>query len=139
MLGRLFFSFPGGVPGIALLLLRAVFGVALLMQGGRYVGEANASPGAWIMGVGTLAAGGLLLVGFLTPIVGVMAAMGAIGIAISWLPGCTENIFDCRLALAFGFAILGTIIAFGPGALSIDARLFGRREIIIPPRIPSQS
>ena len=121
-----------------MLLLRAVFGIALLLQGASYVGETNASPGAWIMGVGTLAAGCLLLIGFLTPIVGVIATVGAIGIAISWLPGCPENIFDCRLAWAFGFAILGTITAFGPGALSLDARLFGRREIIIPPRIASQ-
>jgi uncharacterized membrane protein YphA (DoxX/SURF4 family) len=122
---------------MALLLLRAVFGVALLMQGACYATETNASPAAGILGAVTLAAGGLLFIGFLTPIAGVMAAMGAIGVAVSWLPGCTQNLFDSRLALAFGSAMLAAIIALGPGSLSIDARLFGRREIIIPPRVPS--
>jgi hypothetical protein len=134
--GRLFFAFPGGVPGVALLLLRAVLGIALLMQGACYVGETNASPAAWIMAAATLGAGSLLLVGFLTPIVGGMVAVGAIGVAVSWLPGCTQNLFDSRLALAFGTALLAAILALGPGALSIDARLFGRREIIIPRRMP---
>ncbi|HEV8038095.1 MAG TPA: hypothetical protein VGP62_04465 [Bryobacteraceae bacterium] len=135
-MGRLFFAFPGGVPGVALLLLRAVLGIALLMQGACYVGETNASPAAWIMAAATLGAGSLLLVGFLTPIVGGMVAVGAIGVAVSWLPGCTQNLFDSRLALAFGTALLAAILALGPGALSIDARLFGRREIIIPRRMP---
>jgi uncharacterized membrane protein YphA (DoxX/SURF4 family) len=119
-----------------LLLLRAVLGIALLMQGACYVGETNASPAAWIMAAATLGAGSLLLVGFLTPIVGGMVAVGAIGVAVSWLPGCTQNLFDSRLALAFGTALLAAILALGPGALSIDARLFGRREIIIPRRMP---
>jgi hypothetical protein len=30
--------------------------------------------------------------------------------------------------------MLVTIIGLGPGAFSLDARMFGRREIIIPPR-----
>lgn len=119
-----------------MLLLRAVLGIALLMQGACYVGETNASPAAWIMAAATLGAGSLLLVGFLTPIVGGMVAVGAIGVAVSWLPGCTQNLFDSRLALAFGTALLAAILALGPGALSIDARLFGRREIIIPRRMP---
>jgi uncharacterized membrane protein YphA (DoxX/SURF4 family) len=88
------------------------------------------------MAAATLGAGSLLLVGFLTPIVGGMVAVGAIGVAVSWLPGCTQNLFDSRLALAFGTALLAAILALGPGALSIDARLFGRREIIIPRRMP---
>jgi hypothetical protein len=33
--------------------------------------------------------------------------------------------------MVFSIAILLAIIVLGPGAFSVDARLFGRREIII--------
>jgi uncharacterized membrane protein YphA (DoxX/SURF4 family) len=139
VLGRLFFAFPGGLPGIALLLVRAVFGTALLMQGNCYVSEPSSTAADWLVGVGTLAAGGLLLIGFLTPIVGAVVGMGAFGIAVSLLPACTPTMFDSGLALVFALAMLVTIISLGPGAFSVDARLFGRREVIIPPRVfPSQ-
>jgi uncharacterized membrane protein YphA (DoxX/SURF4 family) len=132
VLGRLFYAFPGGLPGIALLLLRAVFGIALLMEGRCYVGELDPTPVAWLVGLGTLASGVLLLIGFLTPIVGAIVGTGAVGIAVSVLPTCTPTVFESGPALVFGSAILGTIIALGPGAFSVDARVFGRREIIIP-------
>jgi hypothetical protein len=48
------------------------------------------------------------------------------------LPVCTPVIFDSRLSIALGAAMLVAIAVLGPGALSIDARMFGRREIIIP-------
>jgi uncharacterized membrane protein YphA (DoxX/SURF4 family) len=134
MLGRLFFAFPGGLPGIALLLLRAVFGVALLVEAGGYVGDLNLTRAAWLAGLGALAAGGLLIVGFLTPIVGAVVAAGAVGIAVSLLPVSTQTLFGSKPATVFGLAMLVAIVALGPGAFSVDARLFGRREIIIPPR-----
>ena len=70
--------------------------------------------------------GALLLIGFLTP----AAAAGAIGL---WLfPGRNPNLFAGGFSAAFPLAILLSLIMLGPGAFSIDARLFGRREIIIP-------
>ena len=135
MLGRLFFAFPGGLPGIALLSLRAVFGVALLVEAGCYVRELNLTPAAWLVGLGALAAGILLIVGFLTPVVGAAVAAGGVGIAVSLLPASNQTVFDSGPATVFALAMLVTIIALGPGAFSVDARVFGRREIIIPRRI----
>jgi uncharacterized membrane protein YphA (DoxX/SURF4 family) len=135
-LQRLFPAFPGGSPGMALLLLRAVFGLALLTQGIFYWQRSTLTPEVWLVGLMAVILGSFLLVGFLTPIVCVLVALAAIGIALSLLPNSAPNLFDSRPALIFGFAILAAITILGPGAFSVDAHLFGRREIIIPARTP---
>jgi len=40
---------------------------------------------------------------------------------------------ESKLALLPIIAIAGAIALLGPGAFSIDARLFGWKEIVIPP------
>jgi hypothetical protein len=48
-------------------------------------------------------------------------------------------LFDSKPALIFALTMLLAIIGAGPGRFSVDARVFGRREIIIPPReFPSE-
>jgi uncharacterized membrane protein YphA (DoxX/SURF4 family) len=81
----------------------------------------------------TIAAGVLLLVGFLTPLVALLVTAGAGGVAFSLLPACSQNLFDSKISVIFGFTMLVAILGLGPGAFSVDARVFGRREIIIPP------
>jgi uncharacterized membrane protein YphA (DoxX/SURF4 family) len=71
-------------------------------------------------------AGVLLLIGLWTPIVGTVITVVEVWVVCSvksdpWTP--------------IVFATLGAIIAMvGPGAWSIDARLFGRKRIEIPER-----
>lgn len=120
------------MPGITLLLLRAVFGVALLVQGGFYLRGPDPAPGEWFVGLTALAAGVLMLIGFLTPIVGVVVGVGGIGVGLSLLPSCATTLFESRTLIVFAVTMLLTIIVLGPGAVSVDARIFGRREIIIP-------
>jgi uncharacterized membrane protein YphA (DoxX/SURF4 family) len=124
---------------MALLLLRAVFGLVVLVEGGFYLAEPSATMAAWFMGLSAFAAGGLLLIGFLTPIIGAIVAVGAVCVGLSLLPACVPTLFDSKISLIFGLTMLISIIGLGPGAFSVDARVFGRREIIIPPRtFPSQ-
>ena len=73
----------------------------------------------------TFVIGGCLLIGFLTPIVAVIIGGGAIIIALSALTLPTQSLVGV-IILAAALALLG------PGAFSVDARLFGRREILIP-------
>jgi uncharacterized membrane protein YphA (DoxX/SURF4 family) len=134
VLRRLFFAFPGGWPGLALLLLRAVLGMAILTQGSFYIGEPNPTTATWFMGLSAFASGALLLAGFATPIIGALVAVAAAAVGLSLLPGCVPTLFDSKISLIFGLTMLVTIIGLGPGAFSLDARMFGRREIIIPPR-----
>jgi uncharacterized membrane protein YphA (DoxX/SURF4 family) len=114
------------------LLLRAVIGVAIIVQGGPYVGAPDAALGSWLVGLSALVSGCLLLIGFLTPVAGVVVVLDVVGISVSSLPPIPPGVFDSRAALIFAMAILLAIIGAGPGRFSIDARVFGRREIIVP-------
>ena len=138
LLRRLFSAFPAGLPGIALLLLRAVFAAGLVVQGMSYLGDPDGAPSTLVIGVISVAAGALLLIGLLTPIVCGVVGLAGIAIRCSLFPSCTHPLFDSGTQLLFAVSILLAIIVLGPGAFSVDARLFGRREIIIPRRSPCQ-
>jgi uncharacterized membrane protein YphA (DoxX/SURF4 family) len=76
--------------------------------------------------------GAVLLIGFLTPIAGASASLGNLAIAVSWFQTSGENTHDKTVAALFLVVMSIAITLLGPGAFSLDARLFGRREIIIP-------
>jgi uncharacterized membrane protein YphA (DoxX/SURF4 family) len=135
----LFSTFPGGWPGAGLLLLRAAIGVTTIIQGGLYLADLdNLTVEAATVGLVAITTGVLLLVGFLTPVAGALVGLGTLGIGLAWFPAAARNLFDAKLPTVFAVIISAAIVFLGPGALSIDARLFGRREIIIPPisRLP---
>ena len=134
-LQRFFFAFPGGSPGVALLLLRTALSLAVLVQGGLYFRTTNTTPAQWTAGLTLILGGVLLLIGFLTPVAGGIVGLGALGIWLSRLPLSATTLFDSSVAVVFGATILFAIVILGPGAFSVDARVFGRREIIIPPPI----
>ena len=117
------------------MLFRAVFSLSLLLAARAYLTAGWSLPVASLLGLAALAAGVLLLVGFLTPIAGTAVGLGGIGVALSLLPACTPPVFDSRLSMVFAVTMLIGIILLGPGAFSIDARVFGRRQIIIPPPV----
>jgi hypothetical protein len=122
-----------GLPGIALLLLRTTVGLTMLIGDGACLLEAADRPVVYVASVLGILAGGLLSVGFLTTVAGIGGGMVAMLTAFKVLPICASGGFDSWLGLMFGLAILLALAILGPGAYSIDARLFGRREIIIPP------
>ncbi|MBC7926944.1 MAG: hypothetical protein H7039_14945 [Bryobacteraceae bacterium] len=130
---RLFSSFPGGWPGVALLLLRIAVGALSLAQGALQLADRE-HPGVWsgLAGFLALAGGASLLLGLLTPIGGGVVALGTGATALSLLPLPTSTLFDSGLFTAFVAIVAVSIVILGPGALSIDAVLFGRREIVIP-------
>jgi len=78
-----------------------------------------------------LVTGGFLLAGFLTPILSPLAALECVGIALSWIPVAAWSLFEGRVAVAEMIVIAAAIALLGPGAYSVDARLFGWREIVI--------
>ena len=92
----------------------------------------------WAVGVVMIASGVSLLIGFLTPIVSVLVALGTLGIALLWFPQPTPNLFNAPLPAALVVIVSAAVAFLGPGTASVDRRLFGRREIIIPhtPRPP---
>ena len=114
------------------MLLRALVGCSLVAQAFGYVQTPNPTLIACCMAAVTFAAGAFLLAGLITPFVAVFVAAGGIGIALSWIPLPSQALFESHLAI-INLIVLSTAIALlGPGAFSLDARMFGRREITIP-------
>ena len=130
----LFSTFPGGGRGIGLLLLRGAVGAAAIIKGGIYLNGPATITGA-ISGIIALTVGFSLLVGFITPIASGLITLGAFAACFSRIgAGGLEN----TALSAFVGIVAVSLTLLGPGALSLDSRLFGRREIIIPPSSRSQ-
>jgi uncharacterized membrane protein YphA (DoxX/SURF4 family) len=132
----MFSMFPDGWPGAGLLLLRVAAGAVVVAQGVSYLSNRH-EPG--VSGLAVFAVAGavavLLVIGFLTRLVALTAAMaGGIGV-FSWFPVFNSSVVTPTVS-ALSAVIALAVMCLGPGALSLDARLFGRREIVIPPSSP---
>lgn len=129
----LFTTFPDGASGVGLLLLRAAVGLVVILHANSWLfGAGDTGSGVWLAGALALVSATLLLAGFMTPVAGGIVALGAAGAALWWFPLQTTNQAETRLLMAFVVVVGTAIVLLGPGALSVDARLFGRRQIIIP-------
>ncbi len=128
---RLYSGFPSGAPGVGLLLLRVVVGATLVVQLVPSLSMANQSKLAgFALGWLTLAMGVCLVVGILTRFAAAFAA--ALAACISFVPVvATASIRNHSLGLNV-VALAIAVVLLGPGALSLDGVLFGRRRIIIP-------
>jgi putative oxidoreductase len=120
---RLFWTFAGGWPGIGLLIQRVTAGALLLYCAAIILVRTSQSGEVAPAIIGAIA-GLLLLLGLWTPISGTLVAIVEI-----W------NVFTHSASplISVTLAILGATLAMiGPGAWSIDARLFGRKHIYTP-------
>jgi hypothetical protein len=102
--------FPVGGPGIALLVLRISVSTMLYLA---------LKPQGWEIPA-LIAVLGLLCCGLFTPAVCVVAAL----VVVFHLP---HEIDLQTLNLALLIAITAALAILGPGAYSVDSRLFGRR------------
>jgi uncharacterized membrane protein YphA (DoxX/SURF4 family) len=133
-LHRLFSAFPAGLPGAGLLLLRVVVGAALGGHGILCLLSSDRVSLVEVLSTVLLFSCCVgLLIGFLTPILSLLAGAESLGITFSWFPFQLLSPFESKLALVPIVAISAAIALLGPGAFSLDARLFGWKEIIIPP------
>lgn len=115
---RLFTMFPPGLPGLALLLLRGSVAIAVLLGH-----EQRLAP--WVHGVSVVLSV-VLCAGYLTP---VTAALSFGFHALVW---STLGVDGTTTAMVVALDSLALAL-LGPGAYSVDAYLFGRRVVVLPP------
>jgi len=136
-LQRLFSTFPDGGPGIGLLLLRASVGGLAAASGVLCLSIGlERVPALWATCLGLALAGGALLVGFMSPYASLLLAVCLLVSLFSPVPASLLSFLGPKHTAGV-LVIISVAIAFlGPGAYSADGYLFGRREIVIPPRTP---
>jgi putative oxidoreductase len=132
---RLFTSFPGGPPGAGLFLLRSTLGVIGVIEAGlllKHDGRIGFAAAAIVGGSAAV----LLVLGFLTPAAGLSLGLSS---AALWTAGDTPLSWPQGAMTLHLVGSSAAIALLGPGAYSIDARLFGRREIVVGVERPSRS
>lgn len=108
--------FPMGIVGIALLILRLTVATMLIVDGYAQWSQANLTC-VHVMVVVTVS---LLCLGILTPYCSVLCVLLAL-----WTLWDTRGQNGFHLIM---FVLISLVTAvLGPGAYSVDARLFGRR------------
>jgi uncharacterized membrane protein YphA (DoxX/SURF4 family) len=121
-LRRLFSNFARGWPGVGLLLLRVVAGIALVSHAFQRLGTGLPLHSATIE-VFAIAVGLLLFVGFWTPIAGLLVTLFAVWNSLTQPGNSWANILLATIGIALAL--------IGPGAFSVDARRFGWKRIDI--------
>jgi hypothetical protein len=119
--------FPQGGPGLALFVLRGSILASFVAIATSRVNLASA-PFA-LAGVALVCL--CLALGFVTPVMSVTAAAVAVA---DVLAGPEARGIGLSCVLLLDAAALGLL---GPGAYSVDARLFGRRVTVLPPPDPA--
>ena len=117
--------FPQGGPGIGLLLLRlAAAGMFALNLTHQFNFHSTALRWSIFLLISLVSLG--LLLGFLTPFLTVIACLAALANLLADQPTDVVYIFRILIPAALFF--------LGPGAYSVDARLFGLRVTVVQPR-----
>ncbi|HEY6806429.1 MAG TPA: hypothetical protein VI306_22810 [Pyrinomonadaceae bacterium] len=117
---------------MGLLLLRALLGLQLTLQGVAYTDPSKKGLLMWLMAGSAFGLGALLLSGLITPVASILIALGGFGVLLSIIPLPSQS-YLCNGLTIISFIVQAVSLAtLGPGAFSLDARMFGRREITIP-------
>ena len=112
-------------------MLRSLLGLVAAWQSLSYLGTVPAPPAfAWASAAALAVGGVLLLAGVLTPAASVIAAAGMIIIDATDGAVRAGLLPLDRVGTACMVVVAVSVVLLGPGAFSLDAWWFGRREIV---------
>jgi uncharacterized membrane protein YphA (DoxX/SURF4 family) len=113
--------------------LRLAAGGTAVIDGAAYCSGPDAL-GRWstLVGVAAVIAGAATIAGVLTPASGAVLAGFDLCRVLSVVPLAAWSFLDGRPEIVLRAAVTIALVMLGPGAQSIDAYLFGRREIVFP-------
>lgn len=114
--------FPGGAPGCGMLILRIGVAASLHIDASGHFGV---NPNMLVF-VGLAVLSGSLAVGLLTPLASLMAGI----VEVTLLLTAATRILA---VVVLGPLDAVVLLLLGPGAYSLDARLFGRRVVVLQP------
>jgi uncharacterized membrane protein YphA (DoxX/SURF4 family) len=118
-------NFPSGMVGLGLFLLRLITALAFGHSGYSLLYESAAGRGpSHLVGIVLSLLGALLIVGFVTTVAGIVAC-GLLLISLIWM----DLPFTAASGTAVGLALVSALI--GPGYYSLDAVVFGWRQVEI--------
>jgi uncharacterized membrane protein YphA (DoxX/SURF4 family) len=126
-LQRLFSTFPNSWPGVGLLLLRSCLGITLICLGIADLTAKSSEPITLAQNLVAAAGGIFLLTGLWTPVLGGLVALEEAWKSLSLHQARGESAW-IHIFLA---VVAASVAMLGPGAWSIDARLFGRKRFVI--------
>jgi putative oxidoreductase len=117
---RCFTTFPDRWPGLGLVIIRLTQGAAIIQEAAHGFGGTNGTFGL-PASIAEFACGLLLIGGLWTPVAAGAASLTEFALAVGSGGFVSAHLVNGILDLA--------IVMLGPGAWSVDARLFGRRRI----------
>lgn len=133
-LQRVFSTFPDRLPGLGLLILRIALSATAVLQAVLLLSQPSAlGLGPWLLVAALFAAGLCVFLGVGTPFASSVLILAGLWILFTQPPLSVASPFSSSWCLCTWMLSVAGIMLLGPGAFSLDAIFFGRREIVIPP------
>jgi hypothetical protein len=130
-LQRWYRTFPHGLPGIGLLVLRLAIGAKLVIEASSCMRDPQGLKlEVWMLSLLAFGIGTSFVLGFLTRLSAGISVLAGAAVYL-YHPAWASYFLSLPSLDTFGAAL--AIALMGPGAISLDAYLFGRRRIVIPP------